>query len=654
MQSRPTRRRPRPGSAFGADPVVTPLSPHISPLTDFYAHVNSVWERKTAIPPYTHTIGVSEEIEEAIKHQLIDAVQIIRRREPDNPLSLFASSFLDTRHPRKSLETLRSVTQRFCACKTADDVGAALGYLNRVQSHAALSFVVSSDSNDSRRCIVFLYEPELAFPEKHLYAGGKPQDVQARRALHRLLAEGGRLLGQEGLADCVELERGLLPHLTPVEDRKDITFVYAPVSYADLVKTYPGLPWKSMLTSLGLSETVLQSARFIVTNDRWLQHLQTLFKTLSLPAWAAWMSAQLLDTFAEYLPSPLSELHYELYGHLLRGSKEPLPQTHVMLKALQTFCPQALSRLFVEKTLPPGTKEEATRLVKSLKEATAARIRGLAWMSADTKKHALTKLHHMRFQVAYPDAWTSEFAHLSAKKQGGESLHTLLALSEVDTEKMLDDLRRGNCGKADGEWEEGSFEVNAYYYPDGNMMTIPGGILKPPFFDLKRSRAWNLGGIGAAVGHEITHGFDDDGRKFDEKGNYKSWWQPSDAETYERMSKEVEDLYAKQRTPYGKVDGEHTLSENLADLGGVAIALEALKADLKGKPTAEVHQAYREFFISFAVSWRTKQRPEKAKQALLLDRHAPAALRVNLVVTQFAEFYETFGGTPPADPIVFW
>ena len=609
-----------------------------------------MWERKTAIPPYTHTIGVSEEIEEAVKHQLLDAVQSIR---VGDPVRLFADSFSNTTAHRKSLETLRTVTQRFANCKTADDVGAALGYLNRVQSHAALSFVVSSDSNDSRRCIVFLYEPELAFPEKHLYTGGKPQDVQARRALHRLLAEGGVLLGQEGLADCVELERGLLPHLTPVEDRRDITFVYNPVSYADLTRTYPGLPWKSMLTALGLSEAVLHSARFIVTNERWLHHLQTLFKTLSYPAWAAWMSAQLLDTFAEYLPSPLNDLHYELYGHLLRGSKEPLPQTHVMLKALQTFCPQALSRLFVEKTLPPGTKEEATRLVKSLKEATAARIRGLAWMSADTKKHALAKLHHMRFQVAYPDAWTSEFAHLPVDSSW-DSLRTLLALSEVDTEKMLDDLRRGNCGKTDGEWEEGSFEVNAYYYPDGNMMTIPGGILKPPFFDLKRSRAWNLGGIGAAVGHEITHGFDDDGRKFDEKGNYKSWWQPSDAETYEQMSKKVEDLYAKQRTPYGKVDGDHTLSENLADLGGVAIALEALKADLKGKPAAEVHRAYREFFISFAVSWRTKQRPEKAKQALLLDRHAPAALRVNLVVTQFAEFYETFGGTPPADPIVFW
>jgi len=631
--------------------VITPLSPHISPLRDFYGHVNSVWDKTTAIPAYAHTIGVSEEIEEAIKRDLIAAVRVAQRTNPSKPVSLFATSLMDPAASHKSLATLQATAHSFAACGTPDELGAAIGWLNRVQSHAPLSFVISSDSNDSRRCMIFLYEPELALPEKHLYTGAKRPDVAARHALERLLVEGARVGGGTGWADCVALERGLLSHLTPVEDRKDITFIYNPVTYAHLVSAYPTLPWKAMLSGLALTADVIESARFLVTNERWLHHLQTLMRTLSYPQWAAWMSSQLLVTFAEYLPAPINHLQYELYGRLLRGSKEPLPQAHVMLKALQTFAPQALSRLFVEQTLPPGTKEEATRLVHSLKQATAARIQSLAWMSTETKTHALAKLKAMRFQVAYPDVWTSEFRRIRAHSS---PLQTILALAEVDTERMLDDLRKGDCGKPDGEWEEGSFEVNAYYYPDGNLMTIPGGILKPPFFDLHKSRAWNLGGIGAAIGHEITHAFDDDGRKFDAHGNYKSWWQPSDAETYERMATEVEHLYDNQKTPYGPVNGKHTLSENLADLGGVAIALEALKADLHGTPVAAVRQAYRDFFLSFAVSWRTKQRPEKAKQALLLDRHAPASLRVNLVVAQFAEFYETFGGTAPAHRIVFW
>jgi len=587
---------------------------------------------------------VSEEIEEAIKLELLDAIQ---RIPGTSPLRRFAVQF--EKEERGSLETLRLACDSFAAIKTPEALGNAIGWLNRVQSHAPLSFVVSSDSENTQRCVVFIYEPELAFPEKHLYTGSKPQDKAARHALSLLLAAGSHA----ALTDCVELERGLLPHLTPVEDRKDITFVYNPVSYDHLVQTYPDLPWKSMLTTLGCSAALLETTRFIVTNERWLTHLQTLMRTLSYLQWASWMSSQLLVTFAEYLPSPIRGLHYALYNHLLRGSTEPLPVQHAMLKALQTFAPQALSRVFVKDTLPPGTKAEATRLVVALKAATAERIKGLAWMSAVTKRHALEKLEAMRFQVVHPDKWMSEFSTLPATSQSPFS--TILSLAEGDTERMLDDLRKGNCGKPDGEWEEGSFEVNAYYYPYDNMMTIPGGILKPPFFDLKKSRAWNLGGIGAAVGHEITHGFDDDGRKFDAHGNFKSWWQPSDAATYERMSKEVEYLYDKQHTAYGKVDGEKTLSENLADLGGVAIALEALKADLKGASPEEIRAAYRDFFISFAVSWRTKTRPEKAKQALLLDRHAPAALRVNLVVRQFAEFYEAFGVEAPATHrIVFW
>jgi predicted metalloendopeptidase len=633
-------------------PLLTPLSPHISPLRDFYGYVDSVWDRRTQIPSYAHTIGVSEEIEEAIKRELIDALHNVQVKTPHLPLSLFVKSLMDADAQHRCIETLQTMSAQFAAIKTPDDLGTAIGQLNRIQCHAPLSFVVSSDSNDSRRCMVFVYEPELALPEKHLYTGHAHQDTAARTALDRLFAEGGRQIGCPGLADTVGLERGLLSHLTPVEDRKDITFLYNPVSYTHLESTYPKIPWKSMLTTLGCSAHVLASARFIITNEKWLHHFQTLLRTLSYPQWAAWMTSQLVATFAEYLPSPLRDLQHELYGHLLRGNKEPLPKAHRMLKAFQTFAPQALSRIFVEETLPPGTKQEATKLVESLKDATGRRIQGLAWMSDETKAHALDKLRAMRFQVAYPDVWTSEFDKL--RVEPGQPLQTIFALTEADTETMLDDLRRGNCGKSDGEWEEGAFEVNAYYYPDGNMMTIPGGILKPPFFDLKRSRAWNLGGIGAAVGHEITHGFDDDGRKFDAHGNYKSWWQPSDAETYEKMSKEMETLYDKQHTAYGKVNGKHTLSENLADLGGVAIALEALKSDLKGASEKDVLQAYREFFISYAVSWRTKQRPEKAKQALLLDRHAPAPLRVNLIVAQFAEFYKAFGGTLPPKPIVFW
>jgi len=585
---------------------------------------------------------VSEEIEEVVKKQLIGAIQTVH----DPRHRIVVDSLLHRNAQHHSTEYMKSIIAKFSTIKTTEELGTSIGFLNRVQSHAPLSFVISSDSNDSKKCIVFIYEPELALPEKHLYTGHAERDVQARHALEKLLST-------FALESTFAIEKDLLPHLSKVEDRKDITFYYNPISFSDLESKYPKLPWRTMLTSLGCTPTVLEGARYILTNEGWVHHLQAMLHTMPLPTWGLWMSSQLLTTFVEYMPSPYKELHFELYGKILRGSKSPLPTSHVMLKALQTYAPQSLSRVFVEKTLPKGTKEEAIRLVHSLKAATKVRIAGLAWMSADTKAHAQKKLDAMRFQVAYPEKWESELEKTRLHPE--HPLQNILSLAETDTKSMVEDLAKGNCGKLEGEWEEGAFEVNAYYYPDGNMMTIPAGILQPPFFDLKKSRAWNLGGIGAAIGHEITHGFDDDGRKYDSEGNFRSWWQSSDSETFSHMSREVERLYDGVKTPYGEVNGKHTLSENLADLGGVAIALEALKADIRDP--RELRAAYKEFFISYAVSWRTKQRPEKATQALLLDRHSPAHLRVNFIVKQFAEFFEAFSTTKPAEMekrIVFW
>jgi putative endopeptidase len=654
-----TNRTRRRHSAIGS-PVVTPLSPHISPIHDFYGYVNHVWEHQTPIPPYAHTIGVSEEIEEVVKKQLIHAITVVQHKDPNHRLSVVANSLLHARAQHHSIEAMKSLFTKFISTKTVEELGDHIGYLNRVQSHAPLSFVISSDSNDSKQCIVFVYEPELALPEKHLYTGHTDRDVQARHALHRLLEESQRHLSLPkafAFSSAFALEKGLLPHLSKVEDRKDITFYYNPVTYADLESTYPALPWRAMLTGLGCSSEVFERARYIVTNDGWVRHLQAMLRTTPLSMWGSWMSSQLLTTFIEYMPAPFKDYHYDLYGKILRGSKSPLPPSHVMLKAFQTYAPQSLSRVFVDTVLAKGTKEEATKLVHSLKAATKARIDGLEWMSADTKAEAQKKLEAMRFQVAYPEKWESELdrTHLHPE----HPLQNILSLAETDTKSMIEDLTKGNCGKLEGEWEEGAFEVNAYYYPDGNMMAIPAGILQPPFFDLKKSRAWNLGGIGAAIGHEITHGFDDDGRKYDSEGNFRSWWQPSDAETFTHMSHEVEALYEGVKTPHGHVNGKHTLSENLADLGGVAIALEALQTEMASASPEELKRAYKEFFISYAVSWRTKQQPEKAKQALLLDRHAPASLRVNLIVKQFAEFFEAFGdpsheAAEPKKRIVFW
>ena len=371
-----------------------------------------------------------------------------------------------------------------------------------------------------------------------------------------------------------------------------------------------------------------------------------------------WMKANMLIHFVKYLPPPFDDLHYSFYEKYMRGVDKKLPQDALTLRVFMKFAPQDLSHMFVNLEVPEKIKTEATKYVRLLKAATLRRISGLPWMEASTKAAALRKAHAMRFQVAFPEKWESETGRLTMDAR--RPLLNLLSLSVADTKNMIDDLLHLTCAKRPSKWRDGAFEVNAYYYPEGNMMTIPAGILRPPFFDTSRSDGWNLGSIGVAISHEITHGFDEDGRHFDAEGNYADWWTASDERTYKQMSRAMIDLFEGQKYMGGKVDGKLTLNENLADIGGMAIALEALKAILP-KDAAAQKAAYRDFFLGFAVSWRQKDRPKKARQALLLDVHAPPYYRVNLIVRQFEEFYTAFdikqgmkGYLAPDERITFW
>lgn len=638
-------------------PKVPPVSPSYAPVDNFYMYVNATWQQKTVIPSYAHTIGVSEEIEESLKYTLIHALQERAKRHPTSPISLASQSFLTAAGARHSIQFLTEVMKSFDDWRSMEDVGEGIGFLNRIQSHAPLSVVISSDSNNSEECCVFLYEPELGLPEKHIY--NMLEHHPALTAYKHMLRESGTRLGFPAFESTVKFEQTLLPHLSSVEDRKDIRFSYDPKSYKEIVDTFPGIPWTAIYTGMRIPLSVAAEAKFIVTNPQYFHQLEALFRRLSLDDWRVWMRTQLLVTFLEYLPSPFKDHHYMIYEHILRGSTKPLPTSHSMLKALQKFAPQALSRIYVEEVVPTGTKPAVIKLVGQLKAATKSRMALLGWLGPESRMYAVEKIEAMRFQVGYPDEWESELRQIRVKRD--QPLQLIFDLASTDTLDMIKDLRDHKCGKDVDKWEEGAFEVNAYYYPEGNMMTIPAGILTPPFFDLHRSEAWNLGGIGAAIGHEITHGFDEDGRNYDKDGNYSPWLSTEDSHKFTRLANITVVLYQKQHIHGGVVNGRRTLSENLADLGGLAIALEALRQTLVGKSVEDQMTAFRDFFISYAVSWRTKQRPEKAKQALLLDRHAPAQLRVNLVVRQFQEFYDAFGikegvvgYVPVAERIVFW
>ena len=625
---------------------------------DFYTYINHEWQDTVKIKPYDSSVSVSDEIETRVENAIFDMIRKMEKTKPNSPFTHFVKSIITPSYQINNIYDIQRLSSLFECLHNREDVARIIGKLNRIQSNAPISFVVANDRYIPNKRCIYLYEPKLGLPEKQQYQKGV--DKKAINGYTHVLKIIGQLLHVESLESAVAIEASLLPYLSEENDREDVSFSYHPYNLSDLNRMYTNIPWKTMMVAWGMTPAVASSASYIVTNKQYMSALNRMFADYSMTTWRIWMRAQVIVDFMKYLPPPFDDLHFQLWGKQFQGTTEKIPQRFLMLKVLKENIPHNLGYAYVNHDVSPKLKTTAIALVENLRVATIKRIGDLKWMTKETKVKAIEKCKAMLFQVAYPDKW--EFELDETKIDPTRMLMNIWNLAKYDTDIMIKHLKRGKINEKEN-WEDGVFEVNAYYYSDKNLMVIPAGILQTPFFDLKRSQAWNFGGIGAAIGHEITHGFDDDGRLYNKSGVMKDWWSTEDADKYKEMSQSLVELFNKATYMGGKVDGDLTLSENIADLGGVSIALEALEMEFaKGSYSDSAKKtAYKEFFTSYAVSWRNKDRAKKAEQSLLLDKHAPAPLRVNLIVRQFAEFYAAFnisesdpGYIPVGDRIQLW
>ena len=638
----------------GKKPLEYSVNNSYTPGTDFYSYINNEWLKTVHLPPYDGSYSVSEEIEDDVRDKLLTMIQDLRTSNPDDPISKISTSFLQNSYQKHSIRTLHVLLRRIACMTTKEDIGSMIGIMNRIQAATPLSIIVSGDSYKTSQCCVFLYESEIGLSSRHYYDESTVIH-HYKRLLHALTD----LFYTEPLETVVHTEKMLLPYLSNSDERYNINFTYNPHSYEKLRAEYKDIPWSSIFLSWGLTESIMKKTTFVVTNKRYVAKLEDMFRSFDLSAWKTWLTCHMILSFLEYLPPPYDDLQFHLFGKILKGKTEKIPQKYLTLHILKKYTPNDLGKLFVDNLVAPETKHVATKLIQTLKRATIRRLKRLTWMDPSTREKAVEKVKHMKFQVAHPDVFSSETKDCEIAED--EPLQNILNLNAADTDRMIEDLKKRDCDKSVENWNDGTFEVNAYYYSEGNMMVIPAGILRAPFFDVNRSHAWNLGGIGSAIGHEITHGFDVDGRMYDAKGNYKNWWTEQDVANYELCTKAIVSLFDGQNYMEGKVDGTLTLSENLSDLGGMAIALEALNTLLENSTEAERKKAYIEFFTSYGISWRNKDRPKKALESLFTNSHAPSQFRVNLIVKQFVEFYQAFdisegdpGWTDPKDRIVLW
>jgi predicted metalloendopeptidase len=632
---------PRKGMSGGESPHIPKLHTKTLPNHDFYSFVNKEWQKHVHVPAYRGGYGVSEEIEDDVENKLLSVISKQVRLHPSDSVSKLARSFLHTASQRNSVVDMQRILNTYECMSSALDIGHSIGAMNRIQSRSPISLYVNTDTYNSKKCNVVISETSLGLNNPWYYQPDTRHHISIKYV--HLLRKLGKLTNIENLEFAATIESIISPYLMDGYEAADVDFYYNIHSYKELCLKYKHIPWENIFEGWGLVKEKYTTLEYNVYNPRYINILNDLFESMSLEYWKIWLRACTILSFLEYLPPPYDDLHFELFGRALNGKIEKLPQKYLTLKVLKTFAPQDLGRIFVDYDVPHDTKAVATKLVHRLKLATIKRLEAIDWMDASTRHIAIRKVEKMQFQVAHPTKWRSETTVVDINES--RPLLNIINLNVGDTDRMLADINTG-CVKSQEQWEDGVFEVNAFYYSEGNMMVVPAGILRSPFFDLKKSDAWNLGGIGVAIGHEITHGFDADGRFYDEYGNYKKWWTLHDEKIFEEKSQNIIKLFNNKPYMGGKVDGEFTLSENIADLGGVAIALEALNTMIRGKSEGIAKQMYKDFFISYAVSWRNKDRPKKAKESLKSDPHAPAQLRVNIIVAQFEEFYKAFDITP--------
>jgi predicted metalloendopeptidase len=342
------------------------------------------------------------------------------------------------------------------------------------------------------------------------------------------------------------------------------------------------------------------------------------------------------------LPEPFDNWYFDLYEYRLRGQTEKRPKNILTLHLAKQWLGSSLGNVYINNYVSKNIKRKAIKIANEIKHSAAEVAGSTSWLEPQTQKKAAAKVKSIYLGVAYPTVIHND---KKIKLHPEKLIENILHLAASD---FMNESKKIDSKLTEGEWDDDVFAVNAYYYNEANRLILPAGILQWPFFHEAASDGWNFGGIGASIGHEISHAFDNDGKDYDEHGNKNPWWSKEESAAYQKKTKALVELYSKTKYFGHPLNGYLTLSENIADLGGVDIALAALKAVLKQRKAGPevVKKELRDFFMSYAVSWRTKEKKAKAMQILFMDVHSPPPARVNNIVCQFDEWYEAFDVKP--------
>ena len=638
-----------------------PVDPALDACADFHAYACANWERAHPIPSDRSSYGTSSSVfdwNQAVLRDILETTSKggAERNDTDRKIGdAYASCLDDAAIEKRGLASIKPELDRINALQTKKQLPALLARLHRATGNlspqtdsgfptAAFGLGSGSDFANAELIVAGIDQGGLGLPDREYYFRTDDKSKGLRDQYESAIARTLRLAGASEakakadaktvLAMETELARGSMD----IVSRRDPANVNHPMSLAELQKLTPQFDWTAYLTALG----VPTPHHYLVFTPDFFRTFGTLVANRPLSDWKAYLKWNLLNLSAENLPRAFRTAHFDFFEHTLIGRKEQRPRWKVCADAVDRDLGELVGQAYVARAFPPSSKERMLKLVNAIKVAFEQDVAGLDWMSDNTKAQARQKLAGIVDKIGYPDTWR-DYSSLTVTR--GDALGNAYRASQVAVAR---DLAKIGKPRDRSQWAMTPPTVNAYYSSSDNTINFPAGILQPPFFDANAGDPENFGAIGAVIGHELTHGFDDQGRKFDASGNLRDWWGTDDGKKFEERAKCINEQYSNfVAVDDVHLNGAQTLGENTADNGGLRIALRAMHNVMReqGKENEVVNGLTpdQRFFLAFGHVWCGTQSPQLLRLLAQTNVHSPGRFRINGVVANMPEFREAFG-----------
>ena len=646
-------------AALAGVPAVKPWGVELSyvdnsvkPGDDFFKYSNGIWIKHDTIPADRTYSGVNLELDLQNEARLKGLVADLAKT-PDDKLTAegrklrdLYNAYMDTKQIEAAgLKPAQADLAKIAAYTSLSQVAAAIGD-PALGLDGPFGFYIGVDDKNSSAYSINLYQSGLGMPDRDYYLKTDAEILKAQAAYKKYLAA---MLGIIGHADAAAradkiyaLELALAKVSWPAADRRDADKIYNPMTIADLKKLAPGFDWDAMFKASGIPGNGGQR-KVIVAENTAFPNLSKVFASTPIEVWRDYLATRYMHHFAAFLPKKVDDTDFAFYGTALGGKTAQLERPTRGIKLLDGSMGEGLGKLYVARYFPPEAKAKALQLVKNLIAAYDADIRTLSWMTPPTRAKALEKLHATQLKIGYPDVFR-DYSALAIDRN--DLIKSVKAASVFEWNR---ELHRIDNPVDRTEWGMTPPTNNAYNNPNLNEVVFPAGILQPPYFDPNADDAVNYGEIGATIGHELSHSFDDQGAKYNAKGILQNWFSPADLKSFQARTGAIAAQYDQyEPLPGLHINGKLTLGENVADIAGLVIALKAYHISLGGKPAPVLNglTGDQRFYIAYAQSWRERHRDGAIRSQVLSNPHSPSEFRVNGVVRNDNGWYAAFGIKP--------